>query len=157
VQTNFDSLEELGRYLQHSQSVRQSSLPHRVLYLLEGMNPDYVTILGATLQVDPAVFARHQRTGFRWSGQKAGDTPRLLSLVDPAYSFNLDYQELLYFPGGFDQYFLRHAESERHIRATSVAGHFEKVAAVQRKASFWARPQDGGGWEGMRQTCLEQA
>lgn len=148
VEKDFDSVEELESYLLKSQNSASSSTARRVLYLLEGTDPAYVATLGSALQVDPTVFARHQWTGYTWSSQRSSDTPPLPSMMDPARSFQMDYKELLYFPEGFDQYFLRHAQNERHISATSVDGMFEKVAAVQRKAAFWGRKIDVGGWEG---------
>lgn len=143
----FFKLDQLVQYLDDVVAPPGLS-PLRELFLLEGINQDFVSVLGSALEADPNIFMRHQRNGLWESAHRAGCTPPLPSLANPTTSFMLQYRELSYFPIPFDEYQLRTADNERNIRVTSLNGKFEKVGAVHRKASFWARSTRNGGWKG---------
>ncbi len=145
--TPFSTLDGLHDYLQ-SQARLPEEGPTRELFLVEGTNPNVVSILGSALQIDPNVFMRHQRTGLWESDHRAGCTPSLPSLKNPAKGFVLDYRELSYFIDSVDGYPLRAANNERNIRVTRLSGKYERVGAVHRKASFWAQELGEGSWKG---------
>ena len=144
----FSTVDHLRKYLQ-PQATLQDECTLRELFLVEGTNPDVVKSLGSALQIDPNIFMRHQRTGLWESDHQAGCTPPLPSLMNPAKGFMLSYRELLHSPNGIEDYPLRTANNQRNIRVTSLGGKYEKVGAVHRKASFWARELGEGSWKGM--------
>jgi hypothetical protein len=126
------------------------------LYILEGLDPNYVELFGAHLtDIDPAVFSRHQRTAL-WEGKhRGGNTAKLASLDDPGRSFMMEYCELLYFAESPDSISLRNPADNRHInisRKPVLLSDVHNVGIMHRKASFWAQTHDNGSWEGKCRT-----
>lgn len=120
----------------------------RRLFLLEELQPDFVTILGHKLRIPPSVFSRHRRKALWEYDHDAGNTPPLPSLNDPSTHFCFHYWELVYFRDQIKDFYLRCADNERHIAVARFDGRFDNVGIVQRKASFWSRPTAGDGWDG---------
>jgi hypothetical protein len=123
----------------------------RNLYILEGLNPDFVEALGSYFDIDPSFFSRHQRTAL-WEGRhEGGNTRNLASAEDPSQSFMMEYCEILYFEANHGA--MRNPHDNRHIdmsaKPNKLSSNLDKVRNMHRKASFWSRKHsEGGGWDG---------
>ncbi|KAH8763151.1 hypothetical protein F5883DRAFT_423169, partial [Diaporthe sp. PMI_573] len=122
----------------------------RNLYILEGLNPDFVEALGSYFDIDPSFFSRHQRTAL-WEGRhEGGNTRNLASAEDPSQSFMMEYCEILYFEANHGA--MRNPHDNRHIdmsaKPNKLSSNLDKVGNMHRKASFWSRKHsEGGGWD----------
>ena len=145
-QKQFRSLNETSTYLNATKRAVDSCT--RELWLLEGLDPNYVSLFGQALEVDPLVFLRHRNLGLWQWRHNAGCTPMLPSSHDYTHSFQLEYRDLRFFPEGIDRLGFRCASSDRYIGTTSFNGKFDHVGILERKATFWARDLPHGGWQG---------
>lgn len=155
--------EELRKHLKPNHSESNGQTPRRRLYILEGTNSGCVNAFGTAFQVDPSVFVRHRRIDFWETDHLGGNTPPLPSLLDPQRSFLMEYHELLYFKRDLEQlyvetgqekFYLRSAGNERHIALSRLDGKLQDVGIATRKASFWARKDGVGGWDGTQLACV---
>jgi hypothetical protein len=146
-QRPFSSPHDLLQYMTGLSSVANSNSKcnHRI-YLLEGLAPSYVEILGTHLRVDPYVFAEQLLRG----GTRKGETAMLPSRRDKG-GFSMQYVEPRMFGAGIDDLGARCLYQERKIWATKINGKFDGVGHVHRIASFWSRSRgegEGGGFDG---------
>lgn len=124
----------------------------RNLYLLEGLNPDYVEEIGSYFNIDPVFFSRHKRTAL-WEGkQQGGNTERLASADNPERSFMLEFPEILYF-GDDPSPSMRNPDDNRHIdvshKPKGLQSELDRVGNMHRKASWWSKPgQNNRDWDG---------
>lgn len=139
----FDSLPDLETFL-----TQEPPAGARRLFLLEELQPDYVTAVGHKLRIPPNVISRHRRKALWEYDHDAGNTPPLPSLNDRSTSFSFQYWELVFFKDQLKDFYLRCADNERHIAVSRIDGRFDNVGIVQRKASFWSKPTRGDGWDG---------
>lgn len=122
------------------------------LYILEGLDPAYISEIGSHLNIDPAFFLKHQRTAL-WEGRhKAGNTAKLASTESPQHSFMMEYCELLYFIDRPDVESIRNPNDNRHInlsRMPKISSDLDRVGIMHRKASFWSSSESSNtGWNG---------
>jgi hypothetical protein len=123
------------------------------LYVLQGLNPEFVELFGNHFDIDPAIFLRHQRTALWEAPHRAGNTPYLASVENPTKSFMIEYCELRYFHEDPRKPSLRNPADMRHINFSQMP-HFsrdiDRVGVMHRKASFWSnrRPIPLVGWDG---------
>lgn len=126
----------------------------RNLYILEGLNPEFVGVLGANFDIDPTFFSRHKRTAL-WEGvHEGGNTSKLPSADHASLGFMMEYCEILHFnepPRGRQA--MRNPHDNRHIDLSAKPEHLEsnldKVGNMHRKASFWVNADRGDdGWDG---------
>jgi hypothetical protein len=159
----FTTEAELRKHLTSNHSESNGQTPRRRLYILEGTNLGCVDAFGTAFQVDPSVFVRHRRIYFWETDHLSGNTPPLPSLLDPQRSFLMEYHELLYFKTDLEQlyvktgrekFYLRSAGNERHIALSRLDGKLQDVGIAHRKASFWARKDGVGGWDGTQLACI---
>ena len=142
----FHSIDETRTRLH--QNIRPVDSCVREVWLLEGLDPNYVALFGEALEVDPRVFHRHSNTSLWQWRHNAGCTPMLPSELDCTHSFQLQYRELRFFPEGVDRFRLHCATSNRFIGTTSFDGKFDQIGTVERRITFWARDLPHGGWRG---------
>ena len=144
-----DNAKELGMFLEasHPPSPEQ---PRRRLFVLEGLDPECVSLLGIALEINPVIFTRHQRTAL-WESQHqfVGDALSLPTLHDSRKGFMLGYCELRHIDLPQNSFFMRCAENERYIHGTRLDGHFAEVGMVQRKATFWSHELGEGSWDSL--------
>ncbi|KIX06778.1 uncharacterized protein Z518_04754 [Rhinocladiella mackenziei CBS 650.93] len=120
----------------------------RRFFLLEELQPSYVTVLGHRLRIPPTVISQHRRKALWEYDHDAGNTPALPSLRDPSTQFCFQYWELLWFlRDQIRDFYLRCAPNERHIAVSRIDSRFDNVGIVQRKVSFWAKVTKGDGWD----------
>jgi hypothetical protein len=151
---SLDGIEDLRKYLHDARTPAQTPSPckHR-LYLLEDLSPLHVEALGASLDIDPVVFA-NQLNEYHYNGINTVPQKTLPSLLDPTKSFTLKYYELR--TSSRSQAGLRtFAYASRHIKGWTkvpnqkARNNLGEVAFIRRNASFWCRevPQNRG-WDG---------
>ena len=127
--------------------------PLRRLFILEGFNDMYETIISAHLKIHPKFWHRHKRA-MLWESTKhsAGNVPLLPSTHESHEIFLLNYCQLMHL-GIKDQTFnLRCAENERYIACARYDGKFDGIGSVYRKVSFWATLDTPNGWNGNLKT-----
>jgi hypothetical protein len=93
-QRNFDSADELDGYMQGGTADFDACT--RRLYILEGLAPSYVDILGRRLGVSPFVFAEQLLRG----GTRKEKAALLPTQHGSEISFSMHYVESLVFPEG---------------------------------------------------------
>lgn len=144
---DFDSGASLLDHFQHRSPVAAG---HHRIYLVEGLNPEFVGILGTEFKMDPSVFARHERT-LLWNAWHHGvnDGWVLPSVQSPKESYLIKYFELRFFDAPLPYSSVVCAKTGRHIGLTRFGNDFEPVGIMRRKLSFWSRvEEDNGGWDG---------
>jgi len=125
-------------------------VPKRRIYIMEGLAPDYIDVIGSHFFMDPSFFLRQERTCV-WSNDftPTSDALSQPSLLLPKKEIHLQYCELRQFTRAVanDPYFCR--RTGRHVGMTP-ARHAEKstTGILRRKVSWWCRETVGGGWDG---------
>jgi hypothetical protein len=148
-----DGYEKLASYLA---SEAPSECRHR-LYLLEDLNPSFIELLGAYLNIDGTVFASQIRDAHFSGGYVNGHAPKLPSFQDPNKSFTLRYYEARYFD---DPAMPEFSSSVRTLGNVSrqitfgrgasrkIPGFDGHVGFIRRNTSFWSRRENNGAWNG---------
>jgi hypothetical protein len=124
--------------------------PSRRLFLLEGPHTDHAKVLERHFKIAPTFFRKHQRSSRREVGHRANRTPPLPSLVKPQKTWCVDYFVLRHFKCDWESLSLwvRCAENRRRIELTRVNGRFDETGIIKRKASYWSKKHENGGWDG---------
>lgn len=141
----------LKTYLEERAKSPQHGHLRRVL-ILEGLHPDYISILGAHFKIHPAVFLQHERVIVD-SPKTTQDSDSLglpsTAAMATAQSCTMKYFELFALPERTRGIFkLSCTVTGRHIGVTRARGEFLDVGILRRKCSVWrsSRP-NGPGWD----------
>ena len=149
IRRNFEDPIKLQSYIRAKRSPALAEDKRRRLFLVEGLEPRLVGVLGQCFDIDPMLIARQQRTSTWESYHRSGNTPLLPSLLEPDSSFHVTYYELHYYPQGLpDKLDWRCADSGRQISSSRMPGTFDRVGIVDRKVSYWSQRRKNGGWDG---------
>jgi len=140
----FQTSSALGKYLRKP---AMSSV--RRIFLVEGLCPATVDVLGSHFKMSPTLFKNHERTTiFPNRHAQANDNPSLPSLKGYGESYMLRYYEILSFnPGTLRRFEATCADCARHIGVTRMAGKIVPEGIVRRKMSYWSQKRVGGGWD----------
>jgi hypothetical protein len=140
--------EHLDRRLRAAKPT-PAGTPERRIYILEGLNADYIAILGGFFYMDPLFFVDQEQTSI-WDKSHFGArmTECLPSVAESMSSFRLPYFEIMYFNKLIEHYQMHCKSTGRHIGITRMSGKFEKEVIVRRKCSFWSQENDDSGWDG---------
>ena len=145
VRKDFEDPLSLRLHLEQATSTHSI----RRLFLVEGLDPSFMGLLGQHFDIDPLLIVKQQRTAKWESYHRAGNTPILPSLLEPDQSFHIPYHELHHYPQGLpDKFDWRCADSGRQISSSRMPGTFDRVGIVDHKASFWSQKREDGGWDG---------
>lgn len=107
----------------------------RRVYVLEGLNPEFIAILSAHLSIGNSIFAEQQRP----TAPEVGITP-LTSVLTVRDYVNLAYGELIALPPGIrDQFTLRCSVTHRQITVQRILGEFLPGATAHHRCSLWKR------------------
>lgn len=148
ARTDFSDPEKLECFLTQNRTDPAEPCLRR-LFIVEGYDLVIIGIFGEHFQINPGFFVRQQRTAAWESYHKSGNTPCLPSLLKPFQSFCVPYYELYHFPQGLpDSLGWRSADGFRQISLSRMPGTFDRVGIVDRKASYWAKKDGTGGWDG---------
>lgn len=148
--THVEDLTSVSDLQAHINAISSSSVQgtRRRIYLVEGLNPTFISVLGMHFTIDPSFFARHERTVL-WSRHHTllndGPIPPSLSSIN---SFQLKYYEVLDFQPPVDHFSMSCGVTGRHIGVTKIKGKYSSTGVVRRKCSFWYDEKANGGWDG---------
>lgn len=152
---HFNSISELKIHFKKRAENDGKGEPNtsRRVYILEGLDPQFVEAYGSYFFMDPMLFTRQERNTVWDMGdiqEGFSDTPYLPSLDNPEKCFRLKYREMRKFGPDFDHWRMICATSGSHIAGIGFEWKLDSVAAVERKCSFWFRYDIGGlgGWDG---------
>jgi hypothetical protein len=126
-------------------------VPKRRIYVMEGLAPDYIDVIGSHFFMDPSFFLRQERTCV-WSNDftPTSDSLSQPSLLMPEKEFHLQYCELRQFSHVVTNipYFCK--RTGRHVGMTPARYEEKSTTGIlRRKASWWCRETHDGGWDGM--------
>ncbi|KAG4030587.1 hypothetical protein MFRU_011g00460 [Monilinia fructicola] len=151
---HFNSISELKIHFKKRAENDGKGEPNtsRRVYILEGLDPQFVEAYGSYFFMDPMFFTRQERNTVWDMGdiqEGFSDTPYLPSLDNPEKCFRLKYREMRKFGPDFDHWRMICATSGSHIAGIGFEWKLDSVAAVERKCSFWFRYDIGGlgGWD----------
>ncbi|OCL07743.1 hypothetical protein AOQ84DRAFT_364717 [Glonium stellatum] len=141
--------DELRTYLERSSSSGDS--PRRRIFLMEGLNPGLISILGTQFNIDPSFFAAHERT-ILWNPDQDGVSDNNLppSMQNPMKAFRLKYYEVLKTNPGIQQFGAGRTACSvtgRHVGTSRLNGEFYSCGVLRRKCSFWSSGESNGGWD----------
>lgn len=145
TRTNFKDTKSVK---QHLETRSPGNGICRRVYLIEGLAPDIIEILGTYFKMDPSLFLFQERTTLWPTSQRSSDPPTLPTLVNPKRESMLRYYELRDFKTRFDDFALCCAKTGRHIGLTRLSGALDTVGIVRRKCTTWSQTYSTGGWDG---------
>jgi hypothetical protein len=122
----------------------------RRIYLMEGLAPDYVSVIGGHFFMEPTFFQRQERTCV-WSNDftPVSDALPQPSLLSPNKSFHLQYCELRQFNKALENRYYFCQRTRRHVGMTPPRHKEESTTGIlRRKISWWCRETANGGWDG---------
>ena len=155
-----NNVAQLRALLQNVTLKSDDGKPRRLLFLLEGQQPDFVAALGETLELDPRMWICYEGMLPDSITQSRGHLQGTLSRsVRNTECFQLEYWQLMNLNIEGQQNLMRCAENERAIASHRImsqessfnrgAGRgYDGVGSVSRKVAFWSRTQPHGGWSG---------
>ncbi|KAK4450466.1 hypothetical protein QBC34DRAFT_349219 [Podospora aff. communis PSN243] len=118
------------------------------VFILEGLHPEYIAVLGAHCKMHPAVFIDQERTVvISPKTQNSSDFFSLPSSVRTAEHLTMKYYELLSLPQKVVNFRMCCAETGRHIGMTRIKGELLDVGVVRRKCTIWNKKYPDGGWD----------
>jgi hypothetical protein len=129
----------------------QSAGLYQRIYILEGLDPNYVEAYGSYFFMDPRFFVRQERNGLWNLGDLESDihdTSSLTSLIDPDKYFRIKYREVRKFGPQMKYWRTTCAVTGRHIAAIGFEGRLDCIGAVARKISFWSKEGKNESWDG---------
>jgi hypothetical protein len=145
---DFTAPENLDLYVRS----RESAKGKRTLYILENIQSQYVSVFGAHFAIDPGLFLameRYPRMEPRdRDHNRVSDSVRLPSSVQPEKSFGMSYPDVRYFGSDFNHHRIICVATGRPVLSIGFEHKLDQVGTVCRKAVFWAKDEDGGGWSG---------
>ncbi|KAF1939235.1 hypothetical protein EJ02DRAFT_408830 [Clathrospora elynae] len=121
----------------------------RRIYLMEGLAPDYISIIGGHFFMEPTFFQRQERTCV-WSNDftPVSDALPQPSLLDPEKSFHLQYCELRQFNKELENRYYFCERTRRHVGMTASRQQEKStIGILRRKVSWWCRKTDSEGWD----------
>ncbi len=128
----------------------------RRIYIMEGLAPDFVSIIGGHFFMEPTFFLRQERTCV-WSNDftPVSDALPHPSLLNADKSFHLQYCELRQFSKAIENRYYFCERTRRHVGMTAPRHKEETTTGIlRRKVSWWSRTTEGGGWDGMLHLLL---
>lgn len=134
--------QSLREHLQTPESTSCSTV-----YILEGLDPDFISVLGEHFGLHPSIFVDHERIVIN-SEKECDNVVGLPSLLKSREHCTMKYFHLFSLPKNVHGCFKMCCEATgRHIGVTRVTGTFSNVGILRRKCSFWTRKmKDGKSW-----------
>ncbi|KAH7330046.1 hypothetical protein BKA65DRAFT_527721 [Rhexocercosporidium sp. MPI-PUGE-AT-0058] len=125
-----------------------SSPPKRRIYILEGLNTEYIALFGGFFHMEPSFFIDQERTQI-WDRWHYGTrmTEPLPSTADTTSRFHLPYFEMMYFQGPIRDFETSCTATGRQVGITRLNGTYEQEVIVRRKCSLWSRTNHNDGWD----------
>lgn len=153
--TAFGAVAELRDYFK-TRKVQQMRSEFSRIYMLEGLDPEYVEAFGSQFGIDPMFFIGQERQEL-WRRRDLeyhiDDPSSLPSAVRPDKQFRVKYREVREFGPQLTDWRTTCALSGRHIAAIGFNGKLDTVGAVARRMSFCSVVNADGDEDG-RQVLL---
>lgn len=114
------------------------------VYILEGLNRDFVGVMGPHFDVHPSMFLEYERITHQPKHNRGHSSLLASCLATRSYLY-MNYEELVLLPDEVrGKHGLRCADTGRNIYVTRVNGEFSSTGMVHRKCIFWnrTRPAD---------------
>ncbi|PSN59611.1 hypothetical protein BS50DRAFT_227299 [Corynespora cassiicola Philippines] len=144
--TTFRHSDDLRKHFSPSNYVKDGL---RRIYIMEGLAPDYIAILGGHFFMEPTFFLRQERTCV-WSNDftPTSDALPLPALLQPDRAFHLQYCELRSFNKAIENRYHFCKRTRRHVGMTPARHKEDSTTGIlRRKVSWWSRPTENGGWD----------
>jgi hypothetical protein len=145
------AMEIRNHFTERSDTLDHSAKSFQRIYIMEGLDPEYVEVYGSYFLMDPTFFVRHERNDL-WNLKSLEshihDPSPLPSVKDPETYFRAKYREVRQFGPQLRDWRTTCGLTGRHIAAIGFHGALDSVGAVARKLSFWSQKHTNGGWDG---------
>ncbi|KAF2109352.1 hypothetical protein BDV96DRAFT_585419 [Lophiotrema nucula] len=142
----FKHIADLKRHLASTDDKHDK----RRIYIMEGLAPDFISVLGGHFWMDPWFFQGQERSCV-WSSEftPASDMLPQPSVLQPEKAFRLQYCELRQFPKTMPNVPFFCWRTNRHVGMTPPRkAEKSTVAILRRKIAFWSRQTEGNkGWD----------
>lgn len=123
----------------------------RRIYLLEGLDPNYVDALGSYFWMDPSVFVQHERNA-AWNAQSSRaddrDVTPLPSLRNAETYWRLRYREVRQFGIDAPDWRTTCAVTGSHLAGIGFDWRLDGLVALERKCSYWFQENGHDSWDG---------
>lgn len=121
--------------------------------MMEGLAPDFVSVIGGHFFMEPTFWLRQERTCV-WSNDftPVSDALPQPSLLNPDKSFHVQYCELREFNKALENKPFFCKRTRRHVGMTAPRHGVDEnstTAIMRRKVSWWCDKYDKDGWDGM--------
>lgn len=130
----------------------EPTLTTQRIYILEGLDPEYVEAYGSQFAMDPMFFVgqeRHELWNSRDVESHTDDPALLPSAVQPDERFRVKYREVRDFGPQLKDWRTTCALTGRHIAAIGFNGKLDSVGAIARRMSYWSEKDPDGSVDGM--------
>ncbi|KAF5983449.1 hypothetical protein FCOIX_3179 [Fusarium coicis] len=137
--------KELDQHFQEYKT--KESAKKRIIYLLEGLNPEFISILGGHLMIHPILFTDH----LWWkSDSNTGHNIDNIALASSAEGYIcLEYCEDFWMNPGINYDDLSNCLKTGRFVAKNALGEGHGSLTVDRKCSFWSSMVSANGsWNG---------
>ncbi|KAI1367873.1 hypothetical protein F5Y08DRAFT_297214 [Xylaria arbuscula] len=140
VSTTLGTAEDLAKYLQRA---RSNGCKHH-LYLVEDFDQDVINVLRSHFPIEPYLVDAQSSKTF----QQSGLPRKLVSMQSPTEQYTLTYLEVnrLEDPKQHYNIFYEYTEANTKRQIFFDKIYRDDVFYIQRNASFWGAPMQGGGW-----------
>lgn len=120
----------------------------RTVYVLEGLGPGFIAVLGRHFALHPSIFLEHERCiVMNRRSQGESDGMPLPSVLLTREHVEMKYFELLRLDRPPESFRLVCGRTGRHIGVARAESTFTDTGIVRRKCSLWSRTTAQGGWE----------
>lgn len=135
-----------------NQRTLETDPDRRLIYIVEGLSPAVVDILGSNFMIHPAFFKDHNKV----SGKNETILPSIAVAKDYV---NMEYSELIVLPSGIrTSVGIRCAQTTRKVAVTRVFGDFSPTAMLSRRCSLWSSSETSSrGWNGTLRSFLSRS
>ncbi|KAK0642141.1 hypothetical protein B0T16DRAFT_335285 [Cercophora newfieldiana] len=121
---------------------------HGRVFILEGLNSDFIAVLGAHFKMHPSLFIDQERTVvISPHSQQSSDFFTLPGTARSAPHFTMKYFEVVSLPQEVLSFRMCCAETGRHIGMTRIKGELLKEGVVRRKCTIWNQGYSDGRWD----------
>lgn len=138
-------LRELDQHFREYKA--KESAKKRIIYLLEGLDPEFISILGGHLMIHPILFTDH----LWWkSNSSTGHNIDNIALASSAQDFIcFEYFEDFWMNPDIDNNHLSNCLKTGRFAAENILGGDYTSLTVDRKCSFWSSMLSANGsWNG---------
>ncbi|PKS05754.1 hypothetical protein jhhlp_007583 [Lomentospora prolificans] len=155
TQARFTTPESLQDHFSSSECSRPG---RKAVYILEGMGPGFVSVMGQHFSLHPSIFVEQERVvvhDISWRGANDG-VPLPSSLRGGRAHLRMRYHEVMSFDVAPRSFRWACGVTGKHIGVSRElkwgdtvddGDQFLDVGMIVRKCGVWSRRKEGGGWD----------